>query len=59
MAFCIRFYSVVVKCSNVTVMVGQNRYSKLRILSQLHTLLFLNIHINVSVKKSFRWKNIE
>ena len=30
-------YFVVVKYSKVTVMVGQNRYSKLRIPSQLHT----------------------
>ena len=30
-------YSVVVKYNKVTVMVAQNRYSKLRIPSQLHT----------------------
>ena len=37
---CYSIYSVVVKYSKVTVMVGQNRYSKLRIPSQLHTLVF-------------------
>ena len=31
-------YSVEVKYSKVAVMVGQNRYSELRIPSQLHTL---------------------
>ena len=32
-------YSVAVKYSKVTVMVGQNRYSKLRIPSQLQTFV--------------------
>ena len=43
MEFGIRF--IIIKYSKVTVMVGQNRYSKLRIPSQLH-IFFENKTLN-------------